>query len=208
MQDQLDLQILERVSEGHFDLVLPFSVHHKDIEREYRNRGFLVRTNDDSTTISWKNPDLNKMIKPNKKVYGIFTAQQVYYVLTIGKDLRRLTNVDVYQRLIREDKITETYGMQNIAVFNLYHDAIQKAIDEGYTVVVNEYGVISSNKNLDFDVNECREVSNGGGTCDVTNDVVRISTLASTISTDQNNKLVLGEDGKLYVEKALTETEW
>lgn len=206
MQDQLDLQILERVSEGHFDLVLPFSVHHKDIEREYRNRGFLVRTNDDSTTISWKNPDLNKMIKPNKKVYGIFTSQQVYYVLTIGKDLRRLTNVDVYQRLIREDKITETYGMQNIAVFNLYHDAIQKAIDEGYTVVVNEYGVISSNKNLDFDVNEYREVSNGG-TGDVTNDVVRISTLTSTIGTDQNNKLVLGEDGKLYVENSLTETE-
>lgn len=190
MQDQLDLQILERVSDGHFDLVLPYSIHHKDIEREYRNRGFLVRTTTDvSTTISWKNPDLNKMIKPNKKVYGLFTAQQVYYVLTIGKDLRRLTNVDVYQKLIREEKITDTYGMQNISVFNLYNDAIQKAIDEDFTVVVNEHGVISSTKNMDFNVNEYREVNN------INDDTTIVSK-----SINNQNKLVLGEDGKLYIE--------
>ena len=156
MQDQLDLLILERVSEGHFDISIPYSQHSKDIEREYRSRGFLVRSNNETTDIIWRNPDLDKMVKPNKKIYSLFTAQHLYYVLTNGKDLRRLTNVIIYQELIRELTIEQTYGMDKLAVYNLFNQAIEKAIDEGYTVAINEYGVITSNKNKDFNADEHR----------------------------------------------------
>ncbi len=158
MQDQLDMMILERVSDGHFDISIPYSEHSKDIEREYRSRGFLVRSNNEATDIFWRNPDLDKMVKPNTKIFSLFTAQQLYYVLTTGKDLRRLTNVIVYQELIRENRIEQTYGMEKTAVYNLFNQAINKAIDEGFTVVVNDYGVITSNKNKDFDVREHRSV--------------------------------------------------
>lgn len=158
MQDQLDMMILDRVSEGNFDISIPYSQHSKDIEREYRSRGFLVRSNNETTSIIWRTPDLDKMVKPNTKIFSLFTAQQLYYVLTKGKDLRRLTNVIVYQELKREITIEQTYGMDKLAVYNLFNEAINKAIDDGYTVSINDYGVITSTLDKDFDVNKHRKV--------------------------------------------------
>ena len=201
MQDQLDMLILERVSEGHFDITVPKSSYSDDIAREYRARGFVVRTNDTHTTIKWDGPELNSDT-PNKKIYSLFTAQQLYYVLTEGKDHRLLTHSVMYNRLIREEKTIETYGMNPAAVYNLFSESIELARMKGFSVVVGTDGVITSKLNQDFDVDDCREVN--GPIYDVDDQ----KSLSVVISGDTNNKLVLGTDGKLYVENSLTQTEW
>lgn len=158
MQEQIDLMILERVANGFFELVLEYSANSRDIEREYKSRGFKVRSNEKLTTINWSHPHLDRMQKPNTRIFSYFTAQQLYYVLTQGKDLRALTSAVIYERLIREKQTIETYGMQKSAVFNLFSSAIEMAQQKGFIVVINDDGVLSCNKNIDFDIDEVREV--------------------------------------------------
>jgi hypothetical protein len=158
MQEQIDLMILERVSHGFFDLSVKYSVHSRDIEREYKDRGFKVRSNENFTTITWSHPHLDRMQQPNSRIFSYFTAQQLYYVLTQGKDLRHLTSAVIYKKLIREKTIIDTYGMEKVAVYNLFNQAIKMAEDKGFIVVISDDGVLSANKNLDFNVDEVREV--------------------------------------------------
>lgn len=146
MQEQLDMLILDRVANGHFDVHVQ-SDHYRHIEKEYKSRGFRVRTYGTGiTTISWKNPHLDLMMQPNTKIFSLFTAQQLYYVLTNGKDHRHLTNASVYQKLIREKSIVDTHGMSKLAAYNLFREAIEKATSQGFNVVVDDSGVISSTK--------------------------------------------------------------
>lgn len=158
MQEQIDLMILERVSHGFFDLSVKYSVHSRDIEREYKERGFKVRSDENFTTIMWSNPHLDRMQKPNSKIFSYFNAQQLYYVLTQGKDLRHLTSAVIYEKLIREKTVIDTYGMERVAVYNLFNKAIKMAEEKGFIVVISDHGVLSSNKNLDFNVNDVRDV--------------------------------------------------
>lgn len=158
MQEQIDLMILERVSHGFFDLSVKYSVHSRDIEREYKDRGFKVRSNENFTTISWSHPHLDRMQQPNSRIFSYFTAQQLYYVMTQGKDLRHLTSAVIYEKLIREKTIIDTYGMEKVAVYNLFNQAIKMAEDKGFIVVISDEGVLSANKNLNFNVDEVREV--------------------------------------------------
>lgn len=144
MQEQIDLLILDRVAGGFFDIQLKYSENSRAIERVFKERGFTVRSNEAFTTISWYNPQLDKMIKPNKKIFSLFTAQDLYYVLTNGKDLRHLTSAVVYEKLIREKEIIETYGMDKVAVFNLFNYAISEAEKKGYEIVINDQGVVTS----------------------------------------------------------------
>lgn len=146
MQEQLDMLILDRVANGHFDVNVQ-TEHYRHIEKEYKSRGFRVRThNTGITVISWKNPHLDSMQQPNKKIFSLFTAQQLYYVLTNGKDHRHLTNASVYQKLIREKSIIDTHGMSKLAAYNLFREAIENATAQGFNVVVDDSGVISSTK--------------------------------------------------------------
>lgn len=203
MQEQIDLMILERVSNGFFTLVVPYSNHSRDIEREYKSRGFKVRSNDQVTMINWESPQLDKMQQPNKRVFSYFTAQHLYYVLTQGKDLRHLTDAVVYEHLIREKQIIETYGMEKITVYNLFNEAITKAEAKGFVVVINDQGVISSNKNMDFDVNDIRDVDKDNG--DNSNNC---NDLLTVISKDNFNNLTIGDDNKLYVNNPLKSENW
>jgi hypothetical protein len=41
---------------------------------------------------------------------------------------------------------------------NLFNQAIKMAEDKGFVVVISDDGVLSANKNLDFNVDEVREV--------------------------------------------------
>ena len=70
MQEQIDLMILERVSHGFFDLSVKYSVHSRDIEREYKDRGFKVRSNENFTTITWSHPHLDRMQQPNSRIFS------------------------------------------------------------------------------------------------------------------------------------------
>lgn len=203
MQEQIDLMILERVASGFFFLKLNYSEHSRDIEREYKSRGFKVRSSEYFTVINWESPQLDPMQQPNKKIFSYFTAQQLYYVLTNGKDLRHLTDAVVYEKLIREKQIIETYGMEKITVYNLFNEAINLAEKDGFIVVINDNGVVSSNKNLDFDVDDVREVDK-----DITDTTGNYNDLLSIISKDQHNNLELGQDNKLYVESPLKSENW
>lgn len=203
MQEQIDLMILERVSEGHFNLSIKFSNHSRDIEREYKTRGFKVRSDDHFTVISWDHPHLDPMQKPNKKIFSYFTAQQLYYVLTVGKDLRRWTNAVMYESLIREKQVIDTYGMDKAAVHNLFYTAITQAEAKGFVVVISDQGVITSNRNMDFDVDEVRVVDTNNVDCSN-----NCNDLLSIISKNPNNKLELGTDKKLYVENSLKSENW
>lgn len=203
MQEQIDLMILERVANGFFDLSVKFSSHSRDIEREYKSRGFKVRSNESFTVINWSHPELDKMQKPNKRIFSFFNAQQIYYVLTVGKDLRHLTSAVVYESLIREKQIIETYGMEKTSVYNLFNEAINWAEAKGFIVVINDHGVISSNKNMDFDVNDVRNIDKN-----VTDNTNNCNDLLDVISKDKHNKLTLGTDEKLYVNNPLKTENW
>lgn len=156
MQEQLDVLILDRVADGFFDITVKGSEHNKDIARDYRDRGFMVRYDEDKLNISWFHPDLDAMKVPNKKIYALFTAAQLYNALTKGKDLRRLTNIVAYERLKRQDQIVDTYGMERSAVYNLFSEAIKKAEEKGFDISINDYGVITSTPKNDVNVNEFR----------------------------------------------------
>lgn len=201
MLDQLDMLILEKVSEGAFELTIPYSTNSRSIERTYRSRGFLVRSDSQDTKIIWRNPDIDPMVVPNKKIYSYFTAQQLYFVLTKGKDLRRLTNVSVYEKLIREQTIVDTYEMDKLAVYNLFKEAIQKAEYKGYTVVVNDLGIITSKMNP-IDHTNC------DGQITPTTSAPPTGDARELISKDDFNNLTTGSDNKLYVENPLKTTEW
>lgn len=201
MQEQIDLMILEQVSNGHFCLSVKFSTHSRDIEREYKSRGFTVRSNNENTVISWDRPHLDPTQRPNKKIFSYFTAQQLYYVLTVGKDLRSWTNAVVYENLIREKTIVDTHGMEKTTVYNLFANAITKAQDDGFIVTITDEGVITSNRNMDFNVDDIREVD-----VDIVDGYE--NDLLSIISNDSNNILELGTDNKLYVENSLKSENW
>lgn len=204
MQEQIDLMILERVSNGFFDLSVKYSIHSRDIEREYKSRGFKVRSDESFTTINWANPQLDKQ-QPNKRIFSFFTAQQLYYVLTTGKDLRYLTSAVVYEKLIREKQINETYGMEKTTVYNLFNQAITLAEEKGYRVVINDQGVITSHKNMEFDVNDVREIDQGNIDNGGSNNW---DDLLAVISRDKYNSLEIGTDEKLYVNNPLKSENW
>ena len=156
MQEQLDMLILDRVSDGFFDITIDATPHNKDIAYEYRGRGFNVRYGDKQLTIKWTNPELNPNIEPNKKIYALFTASHLYNALTKGQDLRRITNVVMYERLIRETQIVDTYGMDRTSVYNLFSIAIIKAESKGFDISINEYGVITISHKDSMNINDFR----------------------------------------------------
>lgn len=199
MQEQLDNLILNRVLTFHFDLTLPSSSYSRDIERTYKSRGFNVRTIGDNTTISWKNPEIDAMKKPTKNIYSFFTATDLYQVLTKGKDLRSLTNALVYEELIREKSVTKTVELDKQAVYNLFNDAINRTIQKGYIVTVQDSGIITSVKVNNGTTNDGLSGSGDSGV---------IVDLLDAISNDENNELTLGSDEKLYVENPLKSENW
>lgn len=199
MQEQIDNLILQQFANNQFYLMMPSSSHSSDIEKTYTSRGFLVRTINGTTKISWKNPEIDPMKKPTKHIYSYFTATDLYQVLTKGKDLRSLTNALVYENLIREKSIVKTVELNKNVVYNLFNDAINRAIQKGFNVTVQDSGIITSIKIQDDVITPSNpNINPENPSFDLTN----------AISNDENNELTLGSDDKLYVENPLQTENW
>lgn len=201
MQTQIDMMILERVSDGFFSLTLDSTSSDKYIEDQYRGRGFLVRQVGNIITIDWSRPDIDGLQKPQTKIYSNFTAQQLYQVMTAGLDLRSVTNVIVYENIIRGIDTVSTYGMQKNTVYNMYQKAIDRAIGEGYIVVITDDGIIKSSLDTPTPISNKIEVE--GFTPNTTN-----INPVDLISNTPNNEIELGNDFKLFVDNPLKSENW